>query len=100
MAAVKPRDVDQVYHRCPEQDLPFETTAELQPLNEPVGQARLINAMRSAIGIEYHGFNVFVVGPRGIDSGAYVRRYLTEHAARRDVPSDWCYVYNIEDANN
>jgi len=100
MADVKPLDVDQVYHRCPEQDLPFETTAELEPLSEPVGQARLLNALRFATGIENHGFNLFVLGPRGIDSRAFVRRYLTEHAARRDVPSDWCYVYNFDDANN
>ncbi|HLS06104.1 MAG TPA: Lon-like protease helical domain-containing protein, partial [Wenzhouxiangella sp.] len=100
MADVKPLDVDQVYHRCSEQDLPFETTAELEPLSEPVGQARLLNALRFATGIENHGFNLFVLGPRGIDSRGFVRRYLKEHAAGRDVPSDWCYVYNFDDANS
>jgi predicted ATP-dependent protease len=97
MAEVKPLGVEQVYRRCPEERLEFETTETLEPLAEPVGQERLLRAMRFGTGIDNHGFNLFVLGPRGVDRHALVRRFLEKRAADEHAPPDWCYVYNFSD---
>lgn len=97
MAETKPLNVEQVYRRCPVDKLDFETTASLEPLGEPVGQDRLLRAMRFGTGIRNHGFNLFVLGPRGVDRHALVRRFLEDRAAGEAPPPDWCYVYNFSD---
>ncbi|WP_376695124.1 AAA family ATPase [Wenzhouxiangella sp. EGI_FJ10305] len=97
MADIKPLSVDQVYRSCPVENLDFETTDSLDPLGEPVGQDRLLQAMRFGTGIRNHGFNLFVLGPRGVDRHSLVRRFLENRAADEDAPPDWCYVYNFSD---
>lgn len=97
MADIKPLGVDQVYRRCPEDSLDFESTEGLAPPGEPVGQERLLQAMRFGAGIRNHGFNLFVLGPRGVDRHALVRRFLEQRAAGEQAPPDWCYVHNFSE---
>ncbi|RFF28481.1 MULTISPECIES: Lon protease family protein [unclassified Wenzhouxiangella] len=97
MADIEPLGVDQVYRRCSEKSLEFETTDALDPLGEPVGQDRLLQALRFGTGIRNHGFNLFVLGPRGVDRHALVRRFLENRAADEPAPPDWCYVYNFSE---
>ena len=100
MTDMNPLGVDQVYRRCPEDSLEFETTEHLEPLSEPVGQDRVLKAMRFGTGIGNHGFNLFVLGPRGVDRHALVRDFLDRRAAEEPAPSDWCYVQNFSEPNN
>ena len=100
MTDMNPLGVDQVYRRCPEDSLEFETTEHLEPLSEPVGQDRVLKAMRFGTGIGNHGFNLFVLGPRGVDRHALVRDFLDRRAAEESAPSDWCYVQNFSEPNN
>lgn len=97
MAEIKPLSVDRVYRQCPVDSLDFQTTDSLQPLGEPVGQDRLLEAMRFGTGIRNHGFNLFVLGPRGVDRHSLVRRFLENRATDEKAPPDWCYVYNFSD---
>ncbi len=100
MAGIKPLGVDQVYRRCPEESLDFETTDSLEPLGDPVGQERVLQAMRFGAGIRNHGFNLFVLGPRGVDRHALVRRFLEKRAADEHTPPDLCYVYNFSEPDS
>ena len=69
-------------------------------LSLPQGQERAIRALEFGAGIENSGFNLFVLGPRGTDRHALVRRVLGERAAVEPVPPDWCYVYNFQSPDN
>ncbi|RFF31389.1 Lon protease family protein [Wenzhouxiangella sediminis] len=100
MVGIKPLGVDQVYRRCPEESLDFETTDSLEPLGDPVGQERVLQAMRFGTGIRNHGFNLFVLGPRGVDRHALVRRFLEKRAADEHTPPDLCYVYNFSEPDS
>jgi predicted ATP-dependent protease len=100
MADIKPLGEDQVYRRCPEESLDFETTESLEPLGDPVGQERVLQAMRFGTGIRNHGFNLFVLGPRGVDRHALVRRFLEKRAAGEHAPPDLCYVHNFSDPDS
>lgn len=72
--------------------LPFETTAELEPLCEPLGQERAVEALRFAFGELRPGYNLIVVGPSGYGKHAFVESILRQAAKDAAVPSDWCYV--------
>ncbi|MCC6202332.1 MAG: AAA family ATPase [Gammaproteobacteria bacterium] len=86
---------------CRGEDLPFTTTAELEPLGDDgaIGQQRAIDALRFGIGMTGDGYNVFALGPEGIGKFDLVRGIVAREAASRPVPNDWCYVDNFETPN-
>ncbi len=99
MPDIKPLSVDRIYRRCRVDTLEFETTAELEALAEPIGQERMLEALRFGTGIANHGFNLFVLGPRGFDRHTLVKRFLDDRAAGEAAPPDWCYVHNFAEPN-
>ena len=76
----------------------FSTTAELQPIDGLVGQARALEAIRSAPRSTKTGFNLFVIGPNGARMQDAVKAVLAEEARAKPSPSDWVYVNNFTDA--
>jgi lon-related putative ATP-dependent protease len=73
----------------------FETTAELPPIDLPVGQERALDAVRFGTRIEHAGFNLFVIGSPGSDMDRTVKAMLEAKARDEPVPSDWVYVHNF-----
>ncbi|HSB80259.1 MAG TPA: AAA family ATPase [Candidatus Methylomirabilis sp.] len=82
---------------CPAADLPFETTDDLEALDEIVAQDRAVQAITFGIGIRSAGFNLFALGQPGTGKATAVRRFLSREAAKLPTPPDWCYVYNFAD---
>ncbi|MDR9395171.1 MAG: ATP-binding protein [Roseovarius sp.] len=64
--------------------------------DEPVGQARAIDALRLSVDMSHKDFNLFVLGPTGTGRHTAVERILHEYAERRERPSDWVYVNNFD----
>ena len=83
--------------RCDPASLPFETTDDVQPLDDIVGQPRAIEAVRFGIDIDQHGYNIFALGPPGVGKLSLVRQFLETRAAGEPTPSDWCYVNNFDE---
>lgn len=76
---------------------PFDTTQELEDLEQDIGQERAIEAIRFGVGIGNHGYNIYALGPSGTGKHHTVRRLLEGYAAERDSPLwDWCYVNNFK----
>ena len=69
---------DKLAHRCDAAQFPFATTAELVDLEQIVGQDRAAAAVEFGIGIERHGYNLFVMGPAGSGKHTLVKQYLAE----------------------
>ena len=86
-----------LYTVCDPSALPFETTADLTPLDDPIGQHRAEAAVRLAVGMNHGGYNLFALGPAGIGKHAFLRRHLEQAVAERPVPPDWCYVHNFDE---
>ncbi|MGF1640910.1 MAG: Lon protease family protein [Rhodospirillales bacterium] len=84
-----------LYTACDPADLPFETTAELAPADEAIGQDRAAQAVRFAVGMTHSGYNLFALGPVGTGKYAFVRRYVEKSVAEWPTPSDWCYVHSF-----
>ena len=77
----------------------FETTEELEPIQEGIGQDRGIKALEFGIQVDVKGYNLYLEGPSGVGKTMYTKNYLDKIAAKKKVPSDWCYIYNFDNPN-
>jgi lon-related putative ATP-dependent protease len=100
MTEIKALTAEQVYRSCPPESLDFDSTAHLEDLGLTHGQERAVRTIEFGAGIDNSGFNLFVLGPRGIDRHALIRQVLGARAASEPVPPDWCYVYNFRSPDN
>lgn len=77
----------------------FDTTEELDPIIEGIGQERGIKALEFGLKVDVKGYNLYLEGPSGVGKTMYTKNYLDTIAAKKKVPSDWCYVYNFDNPN-
>jgi len=91
--------IDRLRWDCDAEKFDFETTDELEPSDEIVGQNRAIEALEFGVGIDQKGYNLYALGPTGMGKHDVVERFLAEAATENDRPSDWCYVHNFEEPN-
>lgn len=84
--------VEKLRWRLDPATLAFETTEDLEPLQEIIGQKRGVEAFRFGINMEKPGYNVFVTGMAGSGRMATVKRLLEEMSKKDRAPEDLCYV--------
>ncbi len=72
-----------------------ESTEELVPSTEIIGQERAVRALKFGLGIKNHGFNMYVAGYSGTGRKTAVKSFVEARAKTMPVPSDWCYVNNF-----
>jgi lon-related putative ATP-dependent protease len=88
---------DKLRWRLDPATLPFETTEDLEPLKEIIGQKRGVEAFRFGMGMDKPGYNVFVTGMAGTGRLANVRKLLEEISQKKGaVPDELCYVNNFK----
>ncbi len=80
---------------CAPETFAFTTTAELEGLEDIVGQERAVQAMSFGLDITRPGYNIFIVGSPGTGRTTYAKKAVQAKATRQPVPPDWCYVYNF-----
>ncbi|MDH4028519.1 MAG: AAA family ATPase, partial [Nitrospirota bacterium] len=56
---------DELYLCCKPSELPFNTTNDISILKETIGQNRALNALDFGLGIDSHGFNIYILGESG-----------------------------------
>jgi predicted ATP-dependent protease len=86
---------EQVYHKTDLSAVPFETTDDLEELERVIGQPRAVDAIRFGSGMKDGGFNIYALGPTGLDKRGLVQRFFESRARKAPTPSDWCYVHNL-----
>jgi lon-related putative ATP-dependent protease len=96
---MKPLDPSQLCLACDPAQFDFETTQELEELDQTIGQDRATEAVRFGIGIRRDGYNLFALGRSGTGKRTTISHFLNERAADEPVPSDWCYVNNFEESH-
>lgn len=94
---IRPISPEEAYQRCNVDELPFETTAEIEELTRYIGQDRALEAVEFGISMGHRGFNLFVVGPEGSGRHSVVQSFINKQAAKETTPNDWCYVFNFEE---
>ena len=94
--AIAPLSAHQLRKTCDPSQFDFETTAELEPLNDILGQERAVKAILFGIGIRREGYNLFALGPSGTGKRTTIGQFLDRKAAAEPTPADWCYVNNFD----
>jgi lon-related putative ATP-dependent protease len=87
--------VEKIRRECKSNLIGCESTKELVPLGEIIGQERAVRALKFGLGIKDHGFNMYVAGWRGTGRKTAVKNFVEAQAKGQPVPPDWCYVNNF-----
>ena len=87
--------VEKLRNVCDASFLHCESTKDLVPLSEIIGQERAVRALKFGLGIKDHGFNVYVAGYPGTGRKTAVKNFVEAQAKTQPVPPDWCYVNNF-----
>ena len=72
-----------LYRACDLSRLAFASTAELDPIDGMIGQARALEAVEFGTKIDKAGFNLFVIGGTGVGMRDAVKAMLAEEARTR-----------------
>ncbi len=88
---------EQIRKRCDPSVFNCNSTEELEPIESIIGQDRALSALRFGLNIPKPGFNIFVSGPAGTGRTTAIKSFLEALAAKKETPSDWCYVHNFRD---
>ncbi|WP_339726776.1 ATP-binding protein [uncultured Gimesia sp.] len=75
----------------------FETTAELEPLTEIVGQPRALRALDLGTGIRHPNYHIYIAGLVGTGRMELVTHALRERVLDDSTPLDWVYVNNFDE---
>ncbi len=94
---IKPLNVNKLYNYCDLEIFDFKTTAELEELDEIIGQSRALKAISFGIGIKKEGYNLYAMGRLGSGKHSVVEKFIQSRAKDEEKPGDWCYVNNFED---
>ena len=76
--------------------LDFQTTADLDPAGDVLGQTTAQEALEFGIRCLSPGQNVFVRGRRGTGRIRMVRQLIKKLAPSTERLSDYCYVFNFD----
>ncbi|MDD3124753.1 MAG: AAA family ATPase [Candidatus Kapabacteria bacterium] len=94
--SVKP---DNLSWKCPADLLNFQSTNELEPLDDIIGQPRAIEAIELGAKIKSKGYNIFVSGLTGTGRSTAVKSILSKIATETPEVFDYCYVNNFQNSD-
>ncbi len=86
---------EKLRNECDPHLMQCESTKDLNPLVEIIGQERAVRALKFGLEIKNHGFNMYVAGWPGTGRKTAVKNFVEAQAKTQPVPPDWCYVYNF-----
>ena len=89
---------DEVRKRCDPSVFKCNSTEELKPQENIIGQDRAISALKFGLSIMKPGFNIYVSGLAGTGRTTAIKSFLEMLAAKKEPPPDWCYVHNFRDS--
>lgn len=95
-SGLKELSYNQLRWECPISKFKFESTEELEPLENIVGQPRAIEAIKLGAELFSKGYNIFVSGLAGTGRLTTVMKLLKNVANVNPVTYDYCYVNNFE----
>ena len=75
----------------------FETTADIDPLDQVIGQERAVRAISFGLEMKSAGYHIFVTGPEGTGKTTIVQEIIRKAARKMPTPTDWCMVNNFKD---
>lgn len=77
---------EELFWRCDPAQFEFDSTRDLPPLEETIGQDRAFTAIEFGLGMDNSGFNIFILGEPGTGRSSTIKKVL----ARRSVNEATC----------
>ncbi len=74
----------------------FETTHDVEPLEEIIGQERALKALKLGTELFAPGYNIFVCGLTGTGRMTTIKHILNQISPKAPQAPDRCYVYNFK----
>src|SRR5579871_5834135 len=84
---------------CDPSTIPFQTTAEIEPLTGDMFQSRALRALRMGVEMTVQGYNLFVCGLSGTSRGGMIVRMIDEIHPKTELAPDRCYVNNFKNSD-
>jgi predicted ATPase with chaperone activity len=81
---VKPSDLRCL---CDPSMFDFETTADIEPLDQVIGQERAVRAITFGLEMKSAGYHIFVTGPEGTGKTTIVQEIIHKAANTLPTPS-------------
>ena len=75
----------------------FKSTADIEALDEVIGQERAVQAIDFGLNMRSPGYNIFVTGIEGTGKSTITTDITRKHAHKLSTPHDWCLVNNFQD---
>ncbi len=76
--------------------LKFETTEDITPTKEIIGQSKAMKAFEFGLSMDSPGYNIFVTGLSGTGKMTTIKTFLDKFAREKETPCDICYVQNFK----
>jgi Cdc6-like AAA superfamily ATPase len=86
-------------NKCSIDAFPFKNTSKLGEYEGIIGQERAAKAMKFGLKMKMRGYNIYMSGSTGTGKTSFARQLVNEVAATKNVPDDWCYIYNFSKPN-
>jgi lon-related putative ATP-dependent protease len=93
---ISPLAVEQLYQKTNPELFDFDTTEQIEDLNDIIGQTRAVEAVRFGTGMQREGYNIFAVGPSGTGKRSLILKFFEQSAKDESIPDDWFYVHNFD----
>lgn len=77
----------------------FNTTKDIVPIREIIGQDRAVQAIKFGLNMKQQGYNIYVAGVSGIGRNSNTKSLIKSCAAINKQLKDWLYVYNFKNSN-
>ncbi len=97
MAAPKALSPSELRRICDPAVFDFQSTADIAPLDEVIGQERAVRAIHLGLNMKQPGYNIFIAGQEGNGKRTIAQDIVSRHALKQPAPDDWCMVNNFDD---
>jgi len=86
--------------QCEPKSLRVNSTNDVLPSREIIGQERALRALRVGLEMNHFGYNIFVTGLSGTGRTTTIKRMLRDFEQKPTDLFDHCYVYNFKNPDN
>ncbi|MBL1213819.1 MAG: AAA family ATPase [Ignavibacteriae bacterium] len=93
---LKPEDLK---WKCNPDELGFESTSNVKPIDGIVGQERAVKALKLGVDLRSPGYNIFLTGLSGTGKATTVKKMLQELSPDSQALNDYAYVNNFNDSD-
>ncbi|MEG1410714.1 MAG: AAA family ATPase [Terrisporobacter sp.] len=80
-------------------DINFNSTEEIEPIREIIGQQRAVQALEFGLKMKQKGYNIYAAGCSGTGRNSYTNMLINKIKKNNINIKDWVYVYNFKNQN-